>query len=233
VTLKQLVPLRTRRYARTRELELRRSLALRRGVASLKRHRRASQRTLDRLVFGWGNAWSAETGFLLTMASAAIDEPGPILECGSGLTTLVLAALRHDRSESVFSLEHDPDWFRFLASRLRRYGLEANAKVHLAPLRDFGGFEWYDVSGLELPSVSLVVCDGPPNSTRGGRFGLVPVLGNRLAPDCTILLDDASRAEEQDVLRRWRRDTPLTYEVLAEERPFALVQLERTGATAE
>ena len=38
----------------------------------------------------------------------------------------------------------------------------------------------------------------PPGSTRGGRYGLLTVLGERLAPGCTILLDDAGRPDERE-----------------------------------
>jgi hypothetical protein len=231
VSLKHLVPLPARRYARRQELQFRQSVALRRGVKSLKRDPRGSERTWQDLVFGWGNPWSVEPDFLDAMAAAARREPGPILECGSGLTTLVLSALRHDRGASVWTLEHDPEWFQLVVQRLRRFGLRAN--VRLAPLRDYGAYEWYDVSALDVPVVSLAVCDGPPNSTRGGRFGLLPVLGSRLAPSCTILLDDAGRPGEQHVLHRWLREAPLVYEVRGERRPFAVVRLGSTGTPDE
>jgi hypothetical protein len=229
--LKQLVPLQARRYVRARELDLRRSLALRHGVRALMRQRGGTPRTWDDLVFGWGNAWSVDAGFLAVMAAAAMDEPGPVLECGSGLTTLALAALRTDRGASVWSLEHDPRWYRFVVRQLRRFGLRAN--VELAPLRDYGAFEWYDIGELRLPTFSLVVCDGPPNSTRRGRFGLLPVLGGRLAPGCTILLDDASRPDEQDVLQRWQEDTTLEYELHEHGRPFARVRLAGARSRSE
>jgi hypothetical protein len=229
--LKQLVPLQARRYARAHELDLRRAVALRRGVGALMRQRRGSPRTWDDLVFGWGNPWSVDAGFLDVMAVAALDEPGPVLECGSGLTTLVLAALRGDRGASVWSLEHDPEWYRLVVRRLRHFRLRAN--VAFAPLRNYGAFEWYDVRELQLPAFSLVVCDGPPNSTRGGRFGLLPVLGGQLAPGCTILLDDASRPGEQDVLLRWQRDTTIDYELHEDGRPFARVRLGGARSRAE
>src|SRR5207247_10369806 len=54
-----------------------------------------------------------------------------------------------------------------------------------------------------------VVCDGPPAGTRGGRFGLLSVIGDRLPAGAVILLDDADRDTEQHTLRRWMRDVPL------------------------
>jgi len=95
----------------------------------------------------------------------------------------------------------------------------------LTTLRDYGDFDWYDVDPLELPTFSLVICDGPQGSTRGGRLGLLPVLRERLAPGCSILLDDAARPSEREVLRRWKLQAPLRYDLRGEEKPFAAIEL--------
>ena len=52
----------------------------------------------------------------------------------------------------------------------------------------------------------LIVCDGPPGHTLGGRYGLLPIVGNRLRKGAVILLDDAERSEEQVALRRWAKE---------------------------
>jgi hypothetical protein len=48
--------------------------------------------------------------------------------------------------------------------------------------------------------IALMICDGPPDKTRGGRYGLVPALAQRLENECVILADDADRPSEQRVL---------------------------------
>lgn len=200
-----------------------RSILLRRGIRTVRRQPRGSDRVWRDLVYGWGSTWSAEPEFLSATAEAAMRQHGPILECGSGLTTLVLAAISRRTGSSVWSLEHDTTSFRASTSQLRRFGLTAN--VRLTPLHDYGEFEWYDVEPSELPMFSLVICDGPPASTRGGRYGLLPVLGERLSSGCTILLDDAARPSEREVLRRWHSEAPLRYEVHGAEDPYAVVIL--------
>ena len=83
-------------------------------------------------------------------------------------------------------------------------------RVLFAPLRNYGDFTWYDPPTDEVPhGIRLVVCDGPPGSTPGGRYGLLPVLGDRLDPGAVVLLDDAERATETHVLERWRAERAL------------------------
>lgn len=73
----------------------------------------------------------------------------------------------------------------------------------------YGGFDWYDVESVQLPdTIGLVVCDGPPGTSRGGRYGLVPILKDRLAPGCIILIDDTDRAGERDIVDRWCTELP-------------------------
>jgi predicted O-methyltransferase YrrM len=192
-------------------------------MRSLEEFPEESERTWQDLIAGWGSGWAVGSTFLGALADAVLDEPLAILECGSGLTTLVLASLARSTGASVLSLEHDPGWFAVVKKELRRFGLEAN--VVLAPLRSYGDFEWYDVEASSLPLFSLVVCDGPPNFAQGGRYGLVPVLGPRLASGCTILLDDAARPSERETLQRWASERGIQYQVNEAGRAFAAARV--------
>ncbi|MCV5153746.1 hypothetical protein OFC46_28050, partial [Escherichia coli] len=73
-----------------------------------------------------------------------------------------------------------------------------NVSVRLAELKDYGDFSWYNTQVIyDFPdSFSLVVADGPPGNTKGGRIGLLPLLKDRLSNDVQILLDDAERESE-------------------------------------
>ena len=57
------------------------------------------------------------------------------------------------------------------------------------------------------------IADGPPGNTKGGRYGLLPIMRSRLAPDVVILLDDAERPGEQRVLQQWKAEYQAAYEL--------------------
>jgi hypothetical protein len=85
----------------------------------------------------------------------------------------------------------------------------------LAPLSDYGEFAWYGSPELEsMPNnFSLVIADGPPENTKGGRYGLLPVMHAQLAPGAVILLDDAERVSEQTVLNQWQAQYNFSYDL--------------------
>jgi predicted O-methyltransferase YrrM len=183
-----------------------------------------SPRVWRDLVYAWGNEeWSAEPEYLQAVAAAALSERGPVLECGSGLTTLVLGAVAKKTGSSVWTLEHEPRWAERARSAVARFRLPV--RLCVTPLRNFGSFWWYDVDVSVMPSFGLVICDGPPSSTKGGRYGLLPVVGQRLGPGCRILLDDADREGEREVLHRWTTEGNLRCEVHGTDRRFAECRL--------
>jgi hypothetical protein len=188
-------------------------------MRALRRDPRGSNAIWRDLALGWGG-WAASPDLLAAVAAAAIDESGAVLECGSGLTTLVLATIAEQTGGQVWSLEHDRYWYEVTDKTLREFGLHVNLEP--TPLRSYGDFDWYDVDPNVLPRFSLVVCDGPPGSTRGGRYGLIPVLRDRLSPGCVVLLDDADRPSEEETLGRWRAEASLSYELRGGDRTFAV-----------
>ena len=180
-------------------------LRLARRPAGVPPHRA----TLSLMSLAWGNfGYTASLSYLRRIGRLVEDSEGTILECGSGLTTLLVGALARRRGRPVVVLEHDHQWYRRMAGLCQRLGLD-NVAIHYAPLVDHGGFDWYRVPAQLPESFSLVICDGPPGKIRGGRYGLFPVLGGRLARDALIVLDDTHRKSERAVIHRWRRERGL------------------------
>jgi len=163
---------------------------------------------LQSLVTCWANPWSVDSVFLTSMLHWLQETSGPVLECGSGLTTIVLATAASSTGRRSLSLEQDERFEGRLAPALpRRIRPWMDCKV--VPLVSYGEFDWYDVETVPLPKrVGFVVCDGPPGTARGGRYGLVPLLKDQLAPGCIVLIDDTNRAAERGIVDRWCTELP-------------------------
>jgi hypothetical protein len=169
------------------------------------------------LVYGWGNDYAAYPEYLKTVLRHAQNVDGPILEYGSGLSTLLLGLVADKRGLEVWSLEHIPVWAEKIHTELKSWWI-TNVHLCAARLQDYGTYVWYHFPWECLPTdFSLVVCDGPPADTPGGRYGLVPVMRSRLKAGCTILLDDANRAPERAILARWAQDLETTPSVFASD----------------
>lgn len=188
--------------------------------------RRPGNPVLRELIEAWGNPhWVAREEFVAACVDHALSAGGPILECGSGLTTLLVGAVAARRGLAHWALEHKPDWAEKTRRALRDNGLEA-VVLRECPLVDRGDYAWYDPPPDGMPDrFSLVVCDGPPDSTKGGRSGLVPVMRRRFAPGCVVLLDDAIRPGEREIALRWKDELGSSHEILGSARPWVRLQL--------
>ena len=222
--LKRLVPRPLKRVMRRAYQQRQLDDALRR-VAQLRPDQAPSRALLEALQEGWANhGMAARTDYLAEVCCQGVRAERAILECGSGLTTLLLGLLAGRRGVPVWSLEHLPEWRARVASVLTRHRIP---EVHLllAPLQDYGTFTWYAPQQPLPATFDLVVCDGPPSDTHGGRYGMLPVMRGRVNERTVILLDDAERPGEHQVLTQWKQDAAVT--VAVRETPsgaFALVR---------
>lgn len=178
--------------------------------------------------------WAGSPDMLLAVAERILQtEPLTIVECSSGVSTVVAArSCQLVGHGHVFSLEHESKYAEQTRQELIKHGLQAWATVFHAPLVSIGdGRRWYSDEVLpgDLPPIDLIVVDGPPASVNvQSRYPAFPRLRSRMAPRATLLLDDADRADERAIVRRWVSEEPgLTEKRLHAEK--GLVMLERGG----
>jgi len=140
--------------------------------------------------------------------------PALVVELGSGTSTVWLAYALERQGGRLISLDNERTYADQTRATLRAHGLEAVAEVRDAPLRQVTvrdtEFDWYDVTALaDVDAVDLLVVDGPPGSVGPlSRYPALEVLRDRLAPGATVVLDDMSRDDEQETLRRWVAEHP-------------------------
>lgn len=159
------------------------------------------------LALVWGNlGYAGNFVYLRNIAKRVQIANGFILECGSGVTTILTAAIASRQKTPLVVLEHNQEWFNYLKNIFHTLDYQ-HVKLLYRPLHDYGDFTWYNVNQLDLSEkcIQLVICDGPPGSTRGGRYGLLPVLSYYLSDNCIVLLDDTHRKYEQDIILAWKK----------------------------
>lgn len=149
-----------------------------------------------RLYQGWGNNWAATPELLQAAFHAALRAGGPILECGSGLSTLVLAIAGERAGNPVVSLESDPQWYGRVFAELQRVGLKAD--VRFSPIVQHEGFKWY--AKPEIEPVGMVLCDGPAREF--GREGLFKLLASEIK-GAAIVMDDVDDPRCAELLNGW------------------------------
>lgn len=140
---------------------------------------------INNLVRAWGNNFAVPAEELMTIIMLARDNEGPVLEAGSGLTSLVLAAIGETKDFNVWSLEHDEIWFEKVAKFKERLGLE---RLNLVYSRIVDG--WY--SAKSEGGHTMVLCDGPPRKL-GDRTKLLEK--DWFAPGCKMIVDDADSSD--------------------------------------
>ena len=112
--------------------------------------------------------WSAAADFLqLLIDHVNSTGPSQILECGSGLTTIILAAACNRLGEGqIVTLEQEREYVQSIQQVLDQYMLADRVEVIHAPLSTYQvdgmTFQWYSLDALTDISADMLVIDGPP-----------------------------------------------------------------------
>lgn len=129
------------------------------------------------------NNYVADTGALVLATGLARKCRGPIIETGSGMSSVLMALATQ---ENVYSLEHLEQYARQTLTWAEEAGV-SNVGLCTAPLVD----GWYDYDAFDLPNkFALGFCDGPPR-LYGTRMKFFEVI----APRCTVILVDDIKSD--------------------------------------
>lgn len=149
------------------------------------------------------------TGLLQLCALVERLQPKLVLELGSGTSSVWLAYMLERYHGRLITVDHHSAFAAETRVRLRRHGLADIAEVrdaHLKPVKvDGQSYQWYDTAAFAgLTGIDLLVVDGPPaNSGPHARYPAFPLLEEQLSAHATVVLDDVSRQDEQEIVRQW------------------------------
>jgi predicted O-methyltransferase YrrM len=146
--------------------------------------------------------------------------PALVVELGSGLSTVLMAyGLEQLGQGRIISVDHETRFCEATRALLASHGLVHRVRLVHAPLvpvtADGHAGNWYDPEELraaleqEREAIGLLLVDGPPGKDqRLARLPAVPLLHDRLSPTAVVLVDDARRPDEQEMVRRWMAADP-------------------------
>jgi hypothetical protein len=155
----------------------------------------------NELADHWGNKpWAATPDFVESVFRIAGERPAgsKILECGSGLTTFVLAAAAKLYDLRVLVVEQERLWATKIDQTLREVGLDEYVELVCTPVED----EWYS-KGFQNQLVGadfdMVVIDGP-RRVPGETDRLWPIRNQQIADKVVssgtvVFVDDASSVD--------------------------------------
>jgi predicted O-methyltransferase YrrM len=155
--------------------------------------------------------WAGSPDFLLKLVELVITErPNYIVELGSGVSSIVLGlALNKFTNGRLVSIDHEVDFAKKTQGFINVNKLNGAVLVKFCPLVDYHydnrTWQWYDLSQVKFDhKIDLLVVDGPPGKLQEkSRFPALTVFIDQLSPNATIILDDANRGNEQEVLKEW------------------------------
>jgi len=189
-----------------------------------------------RIPFPPVRPWMATPELLRAVVHQIFEQrPKVVLELGSGLSTVVCAYAAERVGARVVSLDHEERFAEQTRRLLAHHGLSEVATVLHAPLVDTEvnrvRVPWYSLDALDEldpDPAGVLLIDGPPGADRKlARYPAVPRLWPRLTDDAVVVLDDARRADEQEIVRRWTREhAALTFEYIATEKGTAILRRE-------
>ena len=167
-----------------------------------------SEAVYTELFNEWGNEWSASPHMLCALSSLVKTVSGQVLETGSGLSTLVMAAANPD--VTITALESSSYWAAKVSNYAEKLGL-TNVNVLVTSLED----GWYK----ECPDshYSMVICDGPPRAD-SDRSKIYDYVGNAL-----LIVDDMEDPVQKDLARKFAESRGREFHVLSKQRPFAVI----------
>lgn len=144
--------------------------------------------------------------------------PALVVELGSGTSSVWIGYALEQVGGRLISVDHDPEYAGRTRRMIAAHGLQTVVEVRDAPLRtvEVRGetFDWYDPGALaDVDGIDVLVVDGPPGSTGPmSRYPALDMLRHRLSRTAAVFLDDLSRPDEQETLRRWAAEPGVTVE---------------------
>jgi hypothetical protein len=161
---------------------------------------------LGKLPNGFITAWSLKLDSALWLSKLISSADFRVLvECGCGISTVLMALHLQESRARIVSLEQDLLWMERTRAALDALGLGERVELVHAPLEPVSfssrGYQAHSLEGLGGTKADFLLIDAPPESI--GRMGTLPHLSSNLNSGAVVVLDDASRFGEFECIENW------------------------------
>jgi len=179
--------------------------------------------------------WSAAADFLYLLKEyVQALRPEYIVECSSGVSSLILGrCCQLNQRGRVISLENAEQYAQQTKENISRFGLSGRVKVLHAPLEtckiNNSEYQWYGLHQLPRNRIDMLVIDGPPGFIqKNSRFPALPLLYDLLADKSLVLLDDAARDDEKEIVSLWLDQFPdIEHQYINTERGCSVLKIHK------
>ncbi|MGB0347384.1 MAG: class I SAM-dependent methyltransferase [Balneolaceae bacterium] len=186
-----------------------------------------------RLPLPFLSGWAAFPELISTILQhVKSSNPKYIVELGSGSSTIITSYLLEEIGKGkILSFDHDEKYGKITENRLEEHGLSEFAYVISSPLKtikiDGNSYNWYDIDvNLLKDKIDILVVDGPPEKTqKHARYPALPYFYDNLSESAIIILDDAGRTEEKEIVAMWLKKYPeFTHEYIWTEKGISVLK---------
>lgn len=158
--------------------------------------------------------WSISPDFANIIIQKILEKkPGNILECGSGVSSLIISYLIKDKNwGNLVSFEHDKEFAVRTKELLKSHDVSGKTIIHAMDLIDYNlennHWKWYDTSVLNQDmKFDLIIIDGPPAYIHPkSRYPSLFLLDKHLNIGGIILLDDCLRENDNNIVKQWMKN---------------------------
>lgn len=134
-------------------------------------------------------------------------QPKLVVEASSGVSSIVISEYlaEHLPLSRHLALEHEEKYAQLTRAKIRH----THSEILHTPLTSYDldgqSYQWYDVSQLDKDlEIDLLVVDGPPKHLNDkARYPALPVLAAISTLPKVIILDDADRPDEKEIIEQW------------------------------
>lgn len=159
--------------------------------------------------------WTVLPDFTLNLLNIVSEnKPSVIVECGSGLSTLILGYLvKNGMVSKSIAIDHNKQFYEATKADLIKHGLEKYVNLIYAPLKpviinDKEWF-WYDTTVVDeiVDQIDILIVDGPPGQIqKHSRYPAIPLLKRYFNPNYNVIADDSRRPDEKEVIEIWLQE---------------------------